>query len=109
MLQPLDYLVVAFLPGISEASKKYMYINVYIFTTGFLLLGKLKTDIALLLRRNFFFGVRCCRFLDSIGRVSWWLLPFLVFYTSEVAGTTPLLSGTYFVPLARLEMLLLFV
>lgn len=95
-LEPLDYLVVAFLPGISEVRElcklplQFWFPYLFLHTANS---GNAVWDFGL--SRNSSSVVHCYHFLEWIGGVSWQSQPYLVLYTWAVVESTPLLSGTH--------------
>lgn len=92
-LEPLDYVVVAFLPGVSEVHRETWFPSNIVCTLHYKDRPILHCSMNV---RNYFSGVHCCHSLDSTGRVPWGLLRFSVFYTWAVAGSIPLSSGNSF-------------
>ncbi|KAK9191744.1 hypothetical protein WN943_020359 [Citrus x changshan-huyou] len=93
-LEPLDYLVVAFLPGISEVRElcklplQFWFPYLFLHSANS---GNAVWDFGL--SRNSSSVVHCYHFLEWIGGVSWQSQPYLVLYTWAVVESTPLLSG----------------
>lgn len=95
-LEPLDYLVVAFLPGISEVesckTKKLSLHDVYL-ETGLFLFGSNMGKSS----RSFSSVVHCCLYSVLTGWASLQLLHYSGYYTWEVGENTHLQSGIVFI------------
>lgn len=88
-LEPLDYLFVAFLPGITEVN----HTTIFHYMIVCRIFAQCNTQSLCVFSRNSSFVVHCNHFLETTGRVYWLWLVSLVFYIWAAAESIPLQSG----------------
>ncbi|XP_022855068.1 uncharacterized protein LOC111376345 isoform X2 [Olea europaea var. sylvestris] len=101
-LEPLDYIIVAFLPGVSEVNLVILCVN-SLHIQNMVLVSKTTSD-SWDFYRNFFSVALYYLFLAAIGRVSSQLQRYLGYCIWEVVENTPLQYGLH---LLQLHMVML--